>query len=72
MKAQYQLAQMHIHGQGVPKDFAKAAKLYRLSANQGHQKAQFQLGMLYKKGHGVAQDYQEATRWLKKSLEEIK
>lgn len=44
----------------------------RLSANQGHQKAQFQLGMLYKKGHGVAQDYQEATRWLKKSLEEIK
>ncbi len=71
IKAQYQLAQMHIHGQGVPKDFAKAAQLYRLAANQGHQKAQFQLGLLYKKGQGVAQDYQEATKWLKKSLQDI-
>ena len=61
---------MHIYGQGVPKDFAKAAKLYRLAAKQNHKKAQYQLGMLYKKGQGVAQDYNEATRWLKKSLEE--
>jgi len=28
--------------------------------------------MLYKKGHGVAQDYTEATKWLKKSLENLK
>ena len=71
MKAQYQLAQMHIHGQGVPKDFAKAPSFIDYLLIKGI-KSPIPAWYAIQKGHGVAQDYQEATRWLKKSLEEIK
>ena len=44
------------NGQGVPQDFAEAAKWYRLSADQGYALAQSNLGLMYAKGQGVPQD----------------
>ena len=49
------------HG-GVVKDYAEAARLYRLAAAQGHATAQSNLGFMFYKGQGVAQDHAEAVR----------
>ena len=37
--AQYNLALMYLNGQGVPQDFAEAARWYQLAAEQGFPKA---------------------------------
>ncbi len=42
--AQFNLGIMCGHGEGVPQDYAEAAKWYRLAAEQGNVKAQFKLG----------------------------
>lgn len=62
---QYRFATMHIAGAGVPEDPTKAAKWFRLAANQGHTKAQSTLGRLYLSGLGVPQDFSEALKWNK-------
>jgi soluble lytic murein transglycosylase-like protein len=41
------------HGEGVPKDFLKAAELYCEAARLGHTQAQFNLGWMYANGRGV-------------------
>jgi len=54
-------------GQGVPQDYAKALKWYRLAAGQGAAKAQFNLGFMYELGAGVPQDYGEAVKWYRRA-----
>ena len=61
-EAQYRLARMYYHGEGV-KDDAEAAKWYRLSAEQGHPKAQNNLALMYEEGRGVERDIAKATQW---------
>ena len=53
---------MYRHGEGVPQDYAEAARLYRLAAVQGNAKAQNNLGLMYDNGQGVPQDDAEAAR----------
>jgi TPR repeat protein len=48
---------------GVAPDYAEAARLYRLAADQGHAPAQYSLGRMFERGQGVAQDRAEAIRW---------
>ena len=55
---------MYSSGQGVPQDFAEAARWYRKAADQGLAEAQANLGDLYFKGRGVTQDNAEAHMWL--------
>lgn len=62
--AQYDLGETYYTGAGVPRDFAEAAKWFRLSAENGYVKAQATLGMLYAAGQGVDRDYTEALRWI--------
>ena len=50
-------------GEGVPSDYAEAAKWYRKAADQGDIEAQNELGSLYGTGQGVPKDYVEAYRW---------
>jgi TPR repeat protein len=47
---------------GVARDYAEAARLYRLAADQGHAAAQNNLGFMFEDGRGVAQDRAEAAR----------
>lgn len=48
---------------GVEQDYAEAARLYRLAAEQGFAPAQASLGALYAGGQGVARNYSQAMKW---------
>lgn len=54
--AQNKLGIMYASGNGVTRDFKKAAELFNKSANQGLPGAQYNLGRLYQSGRGVQQD----------------
>ncbi len=69
-EAQYFLGHMYAEGQGVPRQYGKAAVWFRQAAEQGNGYGQFALGYLYDKGTGVAQDDAEAARWYRKSAEQ--
>ena len=61
--AQIKLGDMYVNGQGVPKDFTKAANWYRKAAEKGHPEGQFKLGVRYEGGVGVLHDKVEAARF---------
>ena len=50
------LARAYEHGEGVPKDPARAAALYCEAARDGDADAQYGLGWMYANGRGVARD----------------
>jgi hypothetical protein len=62
---QHCLALMHEQGRSVPQDYAEAARLFRLAAEQGSGPAQNSLGFLYSQGRGVPRDDNEALRWFR-------
>lgn len=61
---------MYDNGRGVPQDYAKALKWYRLAAEQGHAFAPYNLGVMYERGEGVPQDYGKAVKWYRKAAEQ--
>ncbi len=63
-QAQYVLAQLYDHGDGVPRSLTTAEEWYRRAADQGHVEAQIALATMYYVGTSVAApDYQKAARW---------
>ena len=68
--AQHKLGLMHAEGQGVPQDYAEAAKWYGKAAGQGHAAAQNKFGNLYNLGRGVPQDYVQAAQWYRRAAEQ--
>jgi TPR repeat protein len=54
-------------GEGVEENFAQAALLYGMAAQQGYANAQDALGDLYRDGLGVPEDDYEAMTWYKKA-----
>ena len=68
-EAELDLGRAYHLGTGVPKDFAKAADLYRKAATQGKAKAMYNLGYLYLHGQGVAMDNAAAAQWFQKSAD---
>ncbi|MCH8196993.1 MAG: sel1 repeat family protein [Proteobacteria bacterium] len=68
--AQYNVAQMYFHGNGVPQDYAEAEKWFRKAARQGLAQAQNYLGNMHERGRGVPQDYAEALKWYRKAAEQ--
>ena len=67
-EAQYNLGNIYIMGQGVPKNDAEAAKWFRFAADQGYAPAQYNLGVLFGSGWGVPQNYGEAAKWYRLAL----
>ena len=67
--AQNNLGCMYHNGQGVPKDYQKAAQWFRLATTQGNAKAQFNLGGMYYKGKGLPMDYVLAHLWVGRAAE---
>ena len=67
---QYNLGVMYANGQGVPQDYAEAARWYRKAADLGFAAAQAQLGNMYCVGQGVPQDYAECARWFRKAADQ--
>ncbi len=54
-------------GQGVPRDYAKAVRYYRLAAAQGSAQGGARLGLMYDYGDGVTQDYAKALHYFQLS-----
>ncbi|HZU97860.1 MAG TPA: serine/threonine-protein kinase [Planctomycetota bacterium] len=57
------------NGDGVPKDEAAAARLYREAALGGNAHAMLCLGSMLKAGRGVAKDEAEAVLWFRRAAE---
>jgi TPR repeat protein len=55
---------MYHNSQGVPQDYAEAARWFRKAADQGNSLSQFTLGVMYNVGQSVPQDYVMAHMWL--------
>ena len=49
------------HGEGVPRDVARAAELYCEAAHLGDAEAQFSLGWMYANGRGIRRDNRMAS-----------
>ncbi|MEJ7606672.1 MAG: tetratricopeptide repeat protein, partial [Bryobacteraceae bacterium] len=63
-EAQFNLAKLYEAGRsGLKKDYAEAAKWYRLSSEQGDPYAQASLGILHRFGKGVEQSNVKAYFW---------
>ena len=68
--AQQLLGDCYTKGEGVPKDYAEAAKWYRMAAEQGEARAQCNVGLFYYTGQGVPKDDAEAVKWYYKTAEQ--
>ncbi|NCB25489.1 MAG: hypothetical protein EOM62_08460 [Bacteroidia bacterium] len=68
--AGFDLGEIFFTGNGVPRDFSKAAEWYRKSAEQGFARAQFNLGWMYENGRGVPLDERKAAEWYRKASEQ--
>jgi uncharacterized protein len=58
--AMVNLATLYVKGQGVSKNFAKAAELFDGAVQKGHELAAFYLGGMHENGVGVAKDLERA------------
>jgi curved DNA-binding protein CbpA len=66
-EGQVRAALRFAQGDGAPRDYAEAARLYRLAAEAAHPEAQKNLGFLYAEGKGVPQDSVEAAKCFEKA-----
>lgn len=62
-EAQVYLGDCYFYGDGVTRNYAKAAEYYQLAADQGNTEAQTYLGDCYFYGDGVVQNYEKAVEY---------
>ena len=62
-EAWYELAGLHITGEGAAQDFALAVAAFRRAAELGHVQSAYNLGVACQNGDGVPQDPQQALHW---------
>ena len=62
-EAQLALARLYLFGDGVPRDYHKAAQWFLLAAEGGDPNAQYAIGVLMERGLGVAKDPAGAIAW---------
>ncbi len=60
---------MYYSGQGVPVDYAQAAKWFEAAAKQRDTMAQYNLACLYYHGLGVEKDINNACFWLQEAIQ---
>lgn len=63
--AQHNIENIYNDGEGVPKNFNKAAEWFEKAAIQGYVDAQYNLGVLYRDILGFDQDHIKAKKWFK-------
>lgn len=64
------MGNIYYHGDGVSKDYIKAAQWYEKAAEQGIASAQYNLGGMYEMGLGVPKDPRIAGLWYIKATEQ--
>lgn len=67
---EFSIGMLYVRGEGVPQDYAEAAKWIQQAADKGHAEAQATLGAMFELGKGEPQDYAQAAVWLRKSAEQ--
>lgn len=60
---------IYYSGQGVPVDYAQAAKWFEAAAKQRDTMAQYNLACLYYHGMGVEKDINSACFWLQEAIQ---
>lgn len=68
--AQFWVAHMYSHGEGVKQDFPAAFKWYSRAAKQGDVTSQTNLGVCYANGKGADQNMEEAIKWYIKAAKQ--
>jgi TPR repeat protein len=63
------LANLHLNGQGGPRDHEAARQLFERAANRGHVGAMFALGAMYGGGHDIPTDRERALAWFRAGTE---
>ena len=64
----YATGRAYHFGEGVEKNYTKAANYYLEAANLGHDDAMKMVGYMYKNGFGVVQSYVKAEEWYRKAI----
>ena len=67
--AQVALGALYDAGQGVSRDYPRAAAWYRRAAERGDADAQYNLASMYNTGQGRPRDYGEAAAWYRRAAE---
>lgn len=67
VRSQTPLAELYLHGFGVPRDEAERVKWHRRAAEGGSALSQYFLAWNYLEGNAVEQDYRQALEWLRRS-----
>jgi len=67
--AEYELAQMHGTGTGVPRSPKEELSWLQRSAGHGNVQAQYELGIALREGRGTIQDFDAARKWLQRAAE---
>jgi len=67
---QANLASLYFTGVGTPRDYALAAKWFRIAADLGVPAAQHNLAVFYFKGIALPVDYSEAAHWERLAAEQ--
>jgi TPR repeat protein len=68
--AQYQLAKLYEHGEGVATDLTLARDWTERAASAGDSRAMHDLGVYYARGEGVPADDAAAFRWFRQAAEQ--
>lgn len=69
--AAYRLGQLYAAGTwGVTRDYDKARKWLRVSAEGGHRDGQIELARLYELGRGTDKDLQKALYWYQQAVKD--
>ena len=66
-RAQYDVGNMYLKGQGTGINEKKAFEWIKKSANSGYLKAQFKTGFMYLEGLGTKKNYVKAEIWLRRA-----
>lgn len=69
VKAQYDVGNMYLKGQGTARNAKEAFEWFSKAAEQGYSRAEYKLGYLYQTGTGVDKSLDKAYSWLKKSAQ---
>ncbi len=69
-EAAHHQALLYYKGDGVGKDFRKAAEWFQKAAAKGFPKSQYMLGVMAYQGLGEPQDFAEAAKWFRKAGEQ--
>lgn len=69
VKAQYDVGNMYLKGQGTARNAREAFEWFSKAAEQGYSRAEYKLGYLYQTGTGVDKNLDKAYAWLKKSAQ---